>query len=263
MPIEIEPGNPVSRDYVPPGYREIHQVSDNEDWATVAKKYDVDVRHLINYNFNLSQRSPLPPKTFEAVVNWYLRRNVGCVLPTADGYNWRFSSAARPGKVYIPPAQHIPPAPKMKRRFTKRFWSGIKTTEMNLHDGPDSFTPEDIRALIGFFSDGTNEDKSSQQIGSFPDYYEVIAVLIEREERDPTIGQDIVVMQTSSWKETKTYTWGEPTPFVEVTRRTRKYDRDGVLKPGDASTTEFVPRSQARQSPEWLIPPKVKTERPD
>ena len=69
MPIEIEPGNPVPRDYVPPGYREIHQVSDNEDWGTVAKKYDVDVRHLINYNFNLSQRFPLPPKTFEAVVN--------------------------------------------------------------------------------------------------------------------------------------------------------------------------------------------------
>jgi hypothetical protein len=35
-------------------------------------------------------------------VNWYLRRNVGCNVPTPDGLNWMFSDSASPGLIYLP-----------------------------------------------------------------------------------------------------------------------------------------------------------------
>jgi hypothetical protein len=70
-----------------------HQVKDGETWESVARQYNMPVDRLIAWNFNT--RDP-------GEINWYLREYVGCTLPTADGKNWRFSSSASPGKIYIP-----------------------------------------------------------------------------------------------------------------------------------------------------------------
>ena len=70
-----------------------HQVKDGETWESVARQYNIPVDRLIAWNFNT--RDP-------GEINWYLREYVGCTLPTADGKNWRFSSSASPGKIYIP-----------------------------------------------------------------------------------------------------------------------------------------------------------------
>jgi hypothetical protein len=77
----------------------VHRVRDHETLETVAGQYGVSYSHLVLHNFGT---------TDPAVINWYLHHYVGCVLPTHDHKNWRFSStvrqdAARPGLIYIPP----------------------------------------------------------------------------------------------------------------------------------------------------------------
>ena len=70
-----------------PPYREA-LIEINATWG------ELDTWKLIEFNFNT--RDP-------AEVNWYLRRNVGCNQPTADGKNWMFSASAKPGVIYVPP----------------------------------------------------------------------------------------------------------------------------------------------------------------
>jgi hypothetical protein len=89
--IERPPRNPLPANYNPGGVP--HQVSDGEDWQSVAKQFGVDVRRLIFFNFHTQNPDE---------VNWYLRRNVGCNLPTIDGLNWKFSTSAKPGVIYVP-----------------------------------------------------------------------------------------------------------------------------------------------------------------
>jgi hypothetical protein len=108
MPIERAPARPLPQNYQPPGgvpYR----VGDNETWGSIAAKAGIDVFALIEFNFQT--RNP-------AEVNWYLRRNVGCVLATMDGQNWRFSTRAQPGIIYLPPAAIAPAA-------SSGIWFGI------------------------------------------------------------------------------------------------------------------------------------------
>lgn len=98
MPIEKQPVSPVPPDHVPTRWRALYKVRDNDTWESVARQWRVDVGRLIRHNFNLPEGVPYNP----AEVNWYLRHRVGCKLPTADGKNWRFSSAADPGWIFIP-----------------------------------------------------------------------------------------------------------------------------------------------------------------
>jgi hypothetical protein len=53
----------------------------------------MNVDDLIRFNFKTNNPDE---------VNWYLRRNVGCNVPTPDGFNWTFSSSASPGIIYLP-----------------------------------------------------------------------------------------------------------------------------------------------------------------
>ena len=105
MPIEKEPQNKVPQNYVPPNSVE-YKVMDGDSWASIASAHGIDPWDLIEANF----------KTRSAPeVNWYLHHRVGCKVPTPDGKNWKFSSSARPGKIYIP---RMPPlyyaVPNMK-----------------------------------------------------------------------------------------------------------------------------------------------------
>lgn len=105
----LKPGNerePVSK--VPITYRPdnsiVHYVADGESWQSVADKYGIDVKKLIQSNF-----STLDPKE----INWYLNKYVCCDTPTTDRYNWKFTSTARKhtdkspraGIIYIPPLE--------------------------------------------------------------------------------------------------------------------------------------------------------------
>lgn len=92
-PIVKRPASPAPKG--PPAGKpgKMHKVRDNETWESVAQQYRVPVLDLIEYNF--ATRDP-------AEINWYLREYVGCRLETRDGKNYRFSSAANPGVIYIP-----------------------------------------------------------------------------------------------------------------------------------------------------------------
>lgn len=103
MANEREPDNPLPADYVPDGSIATHRVSDGEDWASVAKQYNVNVDDLIYFNFHTN----VPEE-----VNWYLRRNVGCNVSNDGGLNWAFSSSADPGVIYIPPSKVIDMEPE-------------------------------------------------------------------------------------------------------------------------------------------------------
>ena len=74
MPLERAPRQPLPQDYYPKNGTPYH-VQDNDDWYSVARKFDVDVGRLIDFNFH----TRIPEE-----VNWYLRRNVGCVKSTPD-----------------------------------------------------------------------------------------------------------------------------------------------------------------------------------
>ncbi len=97
MPIEISPSNEllkvVTATFVPPGGLP-YRVRDNDSWKTLARRFHVDVKELIEFNFHTSE---------PGVVNWYLHWKVGCVKPTRDGFNWMFSDDADPGIIYFPP----------------------------------------------------------------------------------------------------------------------------------------------------------------
>ena len=102
MANEREPDDPLPVDFVPERSIATHRVRDGEDWASVAKQYNVDVHDLIDFNFHTN----VPEE-----VNWYLRRNTACNVSKDGGRNWAFSSSADPGLIYIPPSGIIDMGP--------------------------------------------------------------------------------------------------------------------------------------------------------
>ena len=93
MPLEKRPPRLAPKG-PPPGSRvPYHKVSDNETFDSLALKYGTTAKAIIQHNFGT-----LDP----AEINWYLREYVGCSLATHDRKNWRFSSTAAPGVIYIP-----------------------------------------------------------------------------------------------------------------------------------------------------------------
>ena len=92
MPNEKTPTRALPVNYVPPGGL-AYRIVDGDNWWNVARRFSIDVNALMRFNF----QTIVPEE-----VNWYLRRNVGCKLATPDGRNWRFSTTASPGLIYIP-----------------------------------------------------------------------------------------------------------------------------------------------------------------
>lgn len=74
-----------------------YRVVDGDTWENVAERFvDGDTRGLIWFNFMTNKPNE---------VNWYLRRYVGCKVPSPSGNNWTFSKSAVPGIIYIPPRE--------------------------------------------------------------------------------------------------------------------------------------------------------------
>lgn len=104
---QLKPGNekkpspstlvPIS--YIPPNSIQ-HLVADGENWQSLAARYGMPALDIIKMNFKTAD-------PYE--INWYLREYVNCNTPTADGYNWRFSTSARngpslrAGKIFVNP----------------------------------------------------------------------------------------------------------------------------------------------------------------
>src|SRR5438874_13122020 len=80
-----------------------YKVRDGDNWGSVAASRNIDTKRLIEFNFRTSNSDE---------VNWYLREKVGCRLETPDRRDYRFSSGAVPGIIYIPnnplPASEYP-----------------------------------------------------------------------------------------------------------------------------------------------------------
>jgi hypothetical protein len=76
-----------------------YRVKDGDDWEKVAKKFMVDVKELIYFNFLTTRPDE---------VNWYLHYHTGCDTVSPSGNNWMFSSSANPGIIWIPPAENDP-----------------------------------------------------------------------------------------------------------------------------------------------------------
>lgn len=109
---QLKPGNekkpspatlvPIS--YIPPN-SVAHLIADGENWQTLAARYGLPAVDIIKMNFKTTD-------PYE--INWYLREYVNCNTPTADGYNWRFSTSARSG-----------PSPRAGKIFVIPNWTTI------------------------------------------------------------------------------------------------------------------------------------------
>jgi hypothetical protein len=93
VPLEKRPSKLAPKGPPPGSLLLPHKVSDNESFETLALKYGVTAKEIALHNFGTSDPNE---------INWYLREYVGCKVPTRDQRNWRFSSTAAPGLVYIP-----------------------------------------------------------------------------------------------------------------------------------------------------------------
>lgn len=125
MAIECEPSSPLSKDHIPEN-SESYRVQDGDNWINVAEKFNMIPLQLIHFNYNTID----PPE-----VNWYLNRNVGCVKETRDGYNWRFSSSAYPGKIYIPKTVvNFPPDTIVVQNWQKiSFWLELNYWDIRIY----------------------------------------------------------------------------------------------------------------------------------
>lgn len=103
-PTRSLPGHPP--DYQPANSYKSARFTDDDDWYTMARKYNVDVAYLINFNFNTNKAQE---------VNYWLHMLIGCDYATADLTNWKFSGTAKRPWIYIPKDSPnvtvIPPAP--------------------------------------------------------------------------------------------------------------------------------------------------------
>jgi hypothetical protein len=98
------PISPVARDFVPQGSIR-YKVQDQDSWEVLAQRFGAsaaasfDPWYLIRFNYpNL----PRDNDQASLEVNWYLREYVGCKVLTEDRRNYRFSSSASPGYIYLP-----------------------------------------------------------------------------------------------------------------------------------------------------------------
>jgi hypothetical protein len=125
----LKPGNeekPKPPKLVGPEYRPEgafdHDVSDGESWQSLADRYKIPAKKIIEDNFKTTN-------PYE--INWYLREYVNCKVPTPDGYNWKFSTSARQGgipgragKVFIVPnwADIEKAAKLLTKRYVKQWF---------------------------------------------------------------------------------------------------------------------------------------------
>jgi len=124
-----------------------HRVKDGENWWSLAKLYNFsDAWSIIKYNFQTSD-----PRE----INWYLREYVGCNVKTPDGKNWRFSSSAWPGIIYVPPDH--PVAPPICRFDKVWLGAGIRVAKQLFASGNGTFKMY-LYNLESIFSSGDYVD---------------------------------------------------------------------------------------------------------
>ena len=100
------PAKPIQKNglWPPAQYREKYPIQPGDNWWTVAKRFNVDVWDLIEFNF----KTRVPEE-----VNYYLRELIGC-MHSNDQKNYSFLGAdPKRSYVYIPPAA-VPPPPRKK-----------------------------------------------------------------------------------------------------------------------------------------------------
>jgi hypothetical protein len=143
IPLESKPrGKMLPARYAPPGGTP-YRVQDGDDWNRVANKFGVNVQDLILFNFETLRTNE---------VNWYLRRNVGCVEPSPKGFNWAFSKRAHPGIVYIPPRAAAGPFTIQLQQYTYSIatfsWIDPRTNLLEVDDGGDPGDVIDRDAIL-------------------------------------------------------------------------------------------------------------------
>ncbi len=121
MPLERKPLKIVPKSYVPPGSKP-YKVRDGDSFDTIARGHGLKSSDLEFANFGTHD-----PKE----INWYLHHYVGCVLPTHDGHNWRFSTGASPGIIHIPlrtlvmPPMIVEGHIESSSSILKNVWAGL------------------------------------------------------------------------------------------------------------------------------------------
>ena len=99
MILETKPTSPLAMSFPPSGGKR-YKVKTGDNWISVAAHASIRTWELIEFNFPaVRDTKDIQKKCRE--VNWSLRTHVGCAK-SADGDNYRFDSADKPGYIYIP-----------------------------------------------------------------------------------------------------------------------------------------------------------------
>jgi len=151
--IERPPVRPLPVGFKPAGGSP-YSVQDGDSWVSLAGRWGVDAKSLIDFNFKTND---------PAEVNWYLSHWTGCNQATPDGFNWAFSANANPnsvnhGVIYRPPidfdADVISAGPSGLNALA-RYLDGLPEEDETLdwvHFGLDVF--EFVHMAIGIFEIG-------------------------------------------------------------------------------------------------------------
>lgn len=104
---------------LPPRYRPLksfpYRVNNGDSFVSVANRLGMTPKALLLFNFNTD--NPL-------YINYYLRYNVGCTVPTPDGKNYTFTNA-NPGIIYYPEVAPV--------QFFGTMEAGTSFTSTNVH----------------------------------------------------------------------------------------------------------------------------------
>jgi hypothetical protein len=111
------PVRPLPPDLIPEKSKP-HKVKDKESWTSIALSLGLNPSDLIYFNFRT--RNPME-------VNWYLKNRVGCKTLTKNKKNFMFSSADKPGIIYLPILAGVQPivAEEKVPSWLKNVWAGI------------------------------------------------------------------------------------------------------------------------------------------
>ena len=107
------PTSPVARTYVPTSGSK-YKVQDGDSWTSLAAAKGLSPWDLIQYNY---PGLPADRKQASNQVNWYLQEYVGCTAVTPSRKNYRFSSSASPGEIWLP--LRAPAAPLTPNQIAK------------------------------------------------------------------------------------------------------------------------------------------------
>ncbi len=129
---------------LPPRYRPPkslpYRVKNGDSLSSLAQRLGMTAKALLQFNYNTDH----PP-----FINYYLKNNVGCKIPTPDGKNYTFLNA-NPGVIYYPAVNPVLLFAPKQGEGPAIYMGGNKLHGLMIGDDPDPKKPDHIKVSATF-----------------------------------------------------------------------------------------------------------------